>query len=325
MPHDTGALHDSGHERDGSVVDGTADGAGDAGNAGQALGPASVGYLLGTHPLVIDDVNVYVATNGPLGAGIVAFPKAGGASTTLAPGSYVGDLAIDDTYVYTVQWAAGLAGAYRVPKNGGPMVLVAAYSGSQPLMVPSHPTVDATNLYFFCAEGVGVYAAPLAGGGQVAQIAYVYGTDIVLSGGDLYVAEIEDLVASLSTTGELLGNLTVSAPMAITADADDIYWADGSGSVWMATPAEILGSSSTSPVELAASITDNPGQMVTDGESVYVINMGSYSHGSVVKVPISGAPATTLFAASGGLFVGLAVDSDAVYFTYAGTLYRHAK
>ena len=162
-------------------------------------------------------------------------------------------------------------------------------------------------------------------GGRSLRIAYVYGTDIVLSGGDLFVAEIDNLVAALSTTGALVGNLAVSSPMALTADSNHIYWADGSGSVWMATPAEVLGSSSNSPVELETNITDNPGQMVADGESVYVINMGSYSYGGVVKVPVSGAPATTLFAASGGLFVGLAVDSDAVYFTYAGTLYRHAK
>jgi hypothetical protein len=317
----TTAQGDGGSSGDASIGDG---GSATTGEAGIALGAASTSYRLGTHPLVVDGTTIYVATSGATGVGVVAFPKDGGASRVVAAGGRVGDIAVDATSIYTVDNSFG-SGAIRAPLDGGTAAVFAPTSSlAAPLMEPAHPFADATNLYFFDEEGSGIFAAPLAGG-PVTQIAPAYANDLVLAGGALYAAE-GSFVAKLSTAGTQIGTVP-GAPMALTADAANVYWVEGSstlGPVKMA-PLGDFGDGGTNVATLAAAVGDNPGQMVVDGQSVYLLNMGNFSYGSVVKIPIAGGPPTTLFAASGGLFVGLGVDDDSVYFTYAGMLYRHAK
>ena len=90
-----------------------------------------------------------------------------------------------------------------------------------------------------------------------------------------------------------------------------------------------LAASTGAPTTLATNVAGNIGAMESDGESLYVLDMENYTSGKIVKVSISGTgdagTSSVVFESTTGLVAGLAVDATSIYFTWAGTLYKHPK
>jgi len=304
-------------------------GDGSTSDPGQALGAAATPYKCAqytcTHRLVADTDTVYVAT----ATGIVAFPKSGGSSRVVATGTIVSDIAVDGTYVYSVDPSVG-AGAYRSPKGtGGDAGTAKTFATITGLTIegPAHLSVDSQNLYFFSEESAGIYAAPLAGG-AVKEISTVNATDVALAGASLFAGEISSSSVNLLTSsGAQLGALVTSDyPYAVAGDTNNVYWGDFS--IFMLTQAA-LAASTGAPTTLATNVAGNIGAMESDGESLYVLDMENYTSGKIVKVSISGTgdagTSSVVFESTTGLVAGLAVDATSIYFTWAGTLYKHPK
>jgi hypothetical protein len=130
-----------------------------------AGGPASLVTPGDAFLVAVDDAAVYASQTPPTGEALVSAPKSGGAPTVLVPTVHAMNLAIDDQYLYWVQWndSGSNSSVMRVPKTGGAASVVV--SG---LTAPSNLAVDASHVYFTLGAIPGatqaVMRVPKAGG-----------------------------------------------------------------------------------------------------------------------------------------------------------------
>lgn len=124
--------------------------------------------------IVVDDVDVYAATAGPVGSdfpgdgAIVAVAKGGGPSRTLVTGRpIVGELALDREHVYWLETTGDDAEVRRVSKKGGASSSVVRVPGAYALAVAGGEVLVAADA---------LYTAPASGGAP----ARVPGTESVV-------------------------------------------------------------------------------------------------------------------------------------------------
>jgi hypothetical protein len=115
--------------------------------------------------VAVDDATLYAAQSPPTGEALVSVPKSGGALTVLVSAAHAMNLALDDRYLYWVEWndSGSNSSIMRVPKAGGTASVVV--SG---LTAPSNIAVDASHVYFTLGALPGatqaVMRVPKAGG-----------------------------------------------------------------------------------------------------------------------------------------------------------------
>jgi sugar lactone lactonase YvrE len=115
--------------------------------------------------VAVDDATIYASQTPPTGDALISAPKSGGAPTVLVSTANAMNLAVDDRYLYWVQWNdnGSNSSVMRVPKAGGAASVVV--SG---LTAPSNIAVDASHVYFTVGALPGatqaVMRVPKAGG-----------------------------------------------------------------------------------------------------------------------------------------------------------------
>ena len=115
--------------------------------------------------VAVDDATIYASQTPPTGDALISAPKSGGTPTVLVSTANAMNLAVDDRYLYWVQWNdnGSNSSVMRVPKAGGAASVVV--SG---LTAPSNIAVDASHVYFTVGALPGatqaVMRVPKAGG-----------------------------------------------------------------------------------------------------------------------------------------------------------------
>ncbi len=258
---------------------------------------------MGVFHILLDAANVYWVDSGGLNRRIIATPKGGGPSMTLATsaGSAAGpqDLAIDDTWLYYFGPADGGSALYRVAKTGGAAeTLVADASGFTLL-------ADATSLYW-SAQGIGgIMTMPKAGGTAHALVPKLPSVHaFVMDATHLYCVDGGGRIFSLPKPGGV-PTLLANAPgvFAFTVYGTNLYWTGGVGQVFSMS---VLGGSTAL---LASGVRGTV--LAVDGTGIYTdLN----DHLTVARIPLGGGTPVATGARGDVRGVGdLALDGDVIY------------
>jgi len=275
------------------------------------LGPQPITVATGpqlAEALVVDSRNVYWSatqvSEGPEGgswAEVMQCPKSGCSSPiTLVQNDALGDIAVDDTWVY---WTTRDA-IMRVPIGGGMQTTFASTSAVT-------IAIDANDVYW--TSGNAVQKAPRKGGNATTVVAGPAAGGIAVDGVNVYWTDVRG--GTVTKAAKAGGNPTVLATGqsagSLALDATNVYWTnfneDAPGATVMTVP--IAGGTPT----VLASHLQGPYGIAVGRSSVYWT-----SDNAVKRVPIDGGPVTTVVPRdpdSGPM--GIAVDEANVYWTDA--------
>jgi hypothetical protein len=339
------------------ATSGSTDGASDAGagdsssgsSSGGAAGPsvvANFASLTGTclGKMAVDATHVYVVPLGGQGA-IYAAPLAGGSPISLG-GLGNTMLAISSTAAYTADDSCQPVIAACAKSGPGQATNLTVAADSACLL---DLAADDANVYWAAA----VYSNPDAGTGAVGKVPADGGAFTVLArevspravvvGGDTLFYVTSELpaspwnfsVMSVPVDGGaptvVVPAPLVSAPLALTVDATNVYYGTYDGYVFQ------VPRSGGTPTMLAKGVhVDDAGDIDLDGSTAWALGHQMavdadrvyFRIADVIEaVPIGGGPLTTL-ATTSSLWdcgFGLAIDATYVYWTDGTTVMKVAK
>jgi hypothetical protein len=227
-------------------------------------------------------------------------------------------LAIDGDSVYWANTGAGNAddiSVAKVPLGGGAVTVLV-----RGVPTPRGIVVDSSRVYFAAGPDVGLGSGPAGlmsvplAGGAVSLVATGFVNDPIAIGSrgvygssysrDLLLeAPFGGGAAVALTPGDVLSGSDTTYGIAV--DAHWIYWTQ-----WM-DPTTVL----KAPIEggAATTLTSAPGAgfgIAVDATSIYFA-----TERGIMKVALTGGPATTLSTSAG---IGIAIDDAYVYFTNLG-------
>ncbi len=257
--------------------------------------------------VTVDDTTVYWTDPGL--KTVSSIPIAGGTATTLATNLFQPFfLQHDATNLYWGLYSNDIA---QIPLAGGTPIPL--QTSNNALLIGL--AVDATTVYhtedYTVPQDCTVVSVPKGGGTRVILASggsWNHPTGLAVSGGTVYwgVASpgaILTVPVGGGTTSTLVSGV---GPIAVVADATNVYWTDSSGAVMKVAQA------GGAPVTLATSA--NPNAIAVDGTYVYWSTLAFSTPSTILKVPIAGGTAVTL--ESGLQSVrGIAVDATSIYWT----------
>ena len=204
---------------------------------------------------------------------------------------------------------------YGLSIDGGtPAVLVSG------LVAPTQVTTSNGLVYFgdngdltagLYGELIGVFVD----GGTADTVTTLSGpsAEAVDSAGVYWVDSATSTLFSAPFDGGMPVHLAMSSSSyGVATDADHVYWTETAGDIYerLKSDGGVLHLASGEPF---------PWGITTDGQNVYFVdyNNGLGTTGHLKRVPVDGGTVVTL--ANGGPMVGVALDSQCVYWTSTGT------
>ena len=265
------------------------------------------------YAIAADDANVYWTTTGAASS-VVQAPIAGGGATVLwqSANDYPAALALVSGEVYwTNEIQAG--GVSRVPIGGGGAIPV-----TPAVDYPYALTASGGTLFFTTAPYTSQYGDVLSvpvGGGTVTTVAgqqsMGQASSIAVGGNRVYWNTYSDVMAAPLGGGTPTTFAAQQYPVAVAADANNVYWASqlGGGAV---VRQSVMGGTPTT-------IAQNqyyPDAVLVDGPNLYWTT-GQGGTGTVMKVPVTGGTPVTL-AANQAYPAGLASNSTLLFWVDFG-------
>jgi hypothetical protein len=237
-------------------------------------------------------------------------------------------LAVDDTFVYWLDWGGPTRPGPYGSKSPGP-VRVGAVMRCAKTGCENAPTVLAPNQCLgrsLAVDGSSVYWTTLTGLFQCSKSG-CSGTPAILSSDDAAALAIDssnayfiDLALGAIVQVALTGGpktilaTGLSLPFAIAVDATNVYWTDAGN---------VLACSKTGcgnmPTVLASG-QSAPDAILSDGQTVFFTNDTASSMGAILACSVGGCGGEpTIFAAGQNNPVGLAFDGTFLYWTTIGS------
>lgn len=181
------------------------------------------------YDIAVDSNNVYWYETGQLNKMSIN----GGTITTLATGSsYSNGIAIDDSYVYWIDYATGGTGALKkIGINGGPVTTLTtityAPSTSRAVAVDSNYVYWVAQTYSIGSTAKTNISKISKDGGTVTVLtnADVGGANIVVDSSYVYWGGIN--LYKIGTSGGTVTVLSSVAPSSIAVDSTSVYWTSG--------------------------------------------------------------------------------------------------
>jgi hypothetical protein len=250
-------------------------------------------------------------------------PIGGGTPVTIATGdSYPAGIAVDPSNAYyTMQFNQGPFYTINSVALDGGSVSTLADNQNSALAIAS----GAGTVYWTTEElGGGLLSIP-AMGGTVATLAWNELSPSRLNVTSSNVVWVDTnangAVMSLAINGGTVSTIAQSVwPNGVCVDATNVYWTTTpDGDIGVAGNGFVVGQGVTggSPATLASEL-NTPGEIVTDGESLYWAEYGEQDlTGAIATLPVAGGAVTTL-AAQQGAPAGIAIGGGNVFWVNAG-------
>jgi hypothetical protein len=228
-------------------------------------------------------------------------------------------LALDDTFVYFVNWNGG--GVFKVPKTGGAAQTLA--TGQKSVRVG----LDDTHVYWTNEIGSAILRVPKALGAQQTvtnQANTPYGFAVGAS--SIYFAELRagGSVASVPKSGGAPNPIATGEnwPFEVTLTASHLYWTQLANNAALRR-APLAGG----PAETVLGGLANPTAVTNDGTNLYLAVLGNGANKSQIFSIAIASGASSLIADAQAQPRGLAVDEQHLYWTNGGngTVMRIAK
>ncbi len=260
--------------------------------------------------------------------------------TTYTSGTKLTGLAVDTSFVY---WAddSSTGSISQAPIGGGAAQLVYATTTASSL------GVDQTRIVWLQSSGTELDSRLLTGGAVTSLASLASGMVMSLSGGFVYYTTTDGKVWRAPEDGSVGPNIITQGAFgstSLTVDATNVYFADGSSTIYSApvtatNTSKTVFANASAAVNLAndaanvywttatnfvvaqgkASSTSKtlasgqlqPGAIATDGLNVY----WSSSDGSIHRVSVTGGTPLTLSSKGTSPSTNVAVDGTNVYWT----------
>ncbi len=294
----------------------------DAGSSQDAMTPTDAGATsMDAGPGAADAPANDDGGPGGCGAACMGTCRAGRCLTRLSgsvPRQW-GLLAVDATNVYWTDYLAGTL--MTVPLAGGMTTTIASGTG-----FATGVATDPSGIYF---ADEGPTSGPAAGtivklgrgGGTSTLVSSTLPSAIAVSGGTVFWAGPQSLVATSLATGTSLTLATTQSfagNPSVAVAGSSVAWMNAADGSILLTP--VAGGATTTLVAAA-----QPVAMVADAANVYWTASAGIGHdaGAVLKVPIGGGTPVTLAPASpGAAWTSIAIDDQNVYFPGVESLCR---